>query len=382
MSENRRNHWCIYKAKFETLNLTWTIENASFVLSPARQICIMSDQFFSRRTQKWRMVVRNHYTKHHLYGVYLVVQTGQPVEAELSISILSSTGKKQNTHKFAAREFPHNQEIGFENYFNLHELLLNQELTTNDTLTLHCEVKALVDSFNISGKGQGVQAASFCLPLKNLDERFEGLLQSERYTDVVIVVQNRELKAHKFMLASQSIVFEAMFESDMREKQESRIIISDLEYEVIEQMLLYMYTSKVPKLKSLADRLLVAADKYALDDLKVVCEQALCEDLTTNRAIELLALAELYNASQLKIHVTQFLDDNIKEVRETTEWKKMIEKHSFRVRPRQSRVPKTAFMRGIFRLVSLICWLSNVFSGYIIMHRGILNALTFGVFHL
>ncbi|XP_062537360.1 speckle-type POZ protein-like isoform X3 [Armigeres subalbatus] len=345
MTGNISKHWCTRKANFETIILTWTIENASFVLSPAQQVCIASDQFFSRnKTQKWCMVVRNHYGKHHLYGVYLMVQTKQKVQAEFSISILSSTG--------------------LDKYFDIHKLLQSPEQCSNDTLTLQCEVKALVDSSNISGKGQGFRAASFCLPLKNLDERFGGFLQSEKYTDVVIIVQNREIKAHKFMLASQSIVFEAMLDSDMTENHQNRIIICDFEYEVIEQMLLYIYTGKVPKLKSLADRLLVAADKYALDHLKVMCEQALCAGLTTNRAIELLALAELYNASQLKRLVTQYLDDNTKEIMETTEWKKMIEKHSFRMWPKPSRVPEDSFMKGIFHLVSLMCWFSNVFEGY------------------
>ena len=45
------------------------------------------------------------------------------------------------------------------------------------------------------------------------------LWEHARYTDVTLLVQGREFQAHKAILAARSVVFNAMFEHDMEEKQ-------------------------------------------------------------------------------------------------------------------------------------------------------------------
>ena len=45
------------------------------------------------------------------------------------------------------------------------------------------------------------------------------LWEHGRFTDVILHVQGRDIKAHKCILATRSVVFSAMFENDMEEKQ-------------------------------------------------------------------------------------------------------------------------------------------------------------------
>ena len=51
--------------------------------------------------------------------------------------------------------------------------------------------------------------------MENLGE----LWQQARYADVTLVVQGRELPAHKMVLAANSAVFNAMFENNLKEKK-------------------------------------------------------------------------------------------------------------------------------------------------------------------
>ncbi|CAJ0951698.1 unnamed protein product [Ranitomeya imitator] len=58
----------------------------------------------------------------------------------------------------------------------------------------------------------------------------------------------------------------------------------------------------------MADDLLAAADKYALERLKVMCEEALCSNLSVENAAEILILADLHSADQLKTQAVDFIN--------------------------------------------------------------------------
>lgn len=48
--------------------------------------------------------------------------------------------------------------------------------------------------------------------------------------------------------------------------------------------------------------------QYALDRLKVMCEEALCSNLTIENVCEILVLADLHSADQLKTHAIDFIN--------------------------------------------------------------------------
>lgn len=64
----------------------------------------------------------------------------------------------------------------------------------------------------------------------------------------------------------------------------------------------------------LAQHLLAAADRYALERLKLLCEEKLCEDVAINTVATTLALAEQHHCSQLKNVCLKFvaLPENLK----------------------------------------------------------------------
>ena len=123
-----------------------------------------------------------------------------------------------------------------------------------------------------------------------------------------------------------------MFEHDMEEKKNSRVEVKDVEPEVMAELLRFIYTGKTAaNLDNMAADLLAAADKYALERLKVrlnhqilisivvtdyfpaqvMCEEALCNGLTVENVCDVLILADLHSAEQLKaqvkLHILTFL---------------------------------------------------------------------------
>ena len=59
----------------------------------------------------------------------------------------------------------------------------------------------------------------------------------------------------------------------MEEKKSSRVEVKDVEADVMAEMLRFIYTGRTTSLETMADSLLAAADKYALDRLKVKFSQ-------------------------------------------------------------------------------------------------------------
>lgn len=52
-----------------------------------------------------------------------------------------------------------------------------------------------------------------------------------------------------------------MFEHEMEERKQNRVAISDVDHDVLKEMLRFIYTGKAPNLEKMADDLLAAADK-------------------------------------------------------------------------------------------------------------------------
>jgi len=136
----------------------------------------------------------------------------------------------------------------------------------------------------------------------------------------VLSVRGREFNAHRAILAAHSPVFLEIFEAS-KDSSHSRVMIVDIRIEVVEAMLRFIYTGKLPEnLVELADGLLVAADKYKLDRLKLVCSDVLSNAISVDTAPRLLVLADTTSADLLKIRTIQFIASQPQAVVQSEGW--------------------------------------------------------------
>ncbi|KAF7104002.1 hypothetical protein CFC21_104930 [Triticum aestivum] len=106
----------------------------------------------------------------------------------------------------------------------------------------------------------------------------------------------------------------AEFIGHMRETSAQRIVIEDMEASAFKAMLHFIYTDTMPELDkeleaaaTMAQHLLVAADRYGLDRLRVICEGKLSGGITVDTAATTLALAEQHNCTHLKAKCVEFI---------------------------------------------------------------------------
>uniref|UniRef100_A0A8R1TM96 BTB domain-containing protein n=2 Tax=Onchocerca TaxID=6281 RepID=A0A8R1TM96_ONCVO len=128
--------------------------------------------------------------------------------------------------------------------------------------------------------------------------------------DCVLECSGKQIPVNKFVLSAHSEVFKAMFSYDqLIESTEKKVIIEDAEYEAVRCMLRYMYTGEMEVDSEIAN-VLILAERYQIDDLKLICERELCTQIDKNNIGEMLYLADLYNCKILRRAVVDLLRTN------------------------------------------------------------------------
>ena len=106
----------------------------------------------------------------------------------------------------------------------------------------------------------------------------------------------------------------------------TNITCSSLMFGCLQALIHFMYWDALPDIEELvglnskwvstlmAQHLLAAADRYALERLRLLCEARLCEDVSINTVATTLALAEQHQCIQLKSVCLKFiaLPENLK----------------------------------------------------------------------
>jgi len=160
-----------------------------------------------------------------------------------------------------------------------------------------------------------------------LDTASQQFIDSMKYTDLILSIEPSgianpiEIPCHKFMLAKKSDVFDAMFTHDFQETTSNRVIINDLEPEAVMEMVRFMYKGRVQNLERVNQALLVAADKYNIEDLKVVCEISLSDSMDIDNVTDILLLGYTRFSMNLKNKAISFITRNIQAVTISPGWK-------------------------------------------------------------
>ncbi|VDN04614.1 unnamed protein product [Thelazia callipaeda] len=138
----------------------------------------------------------------------------------------------------------------------------------------------------------------------------EAIYKEGRLADFTVVASGRELSAHQIILSARSPVFAAMLEPHTEEYKNSRVVLSDIDFEVMQELLLYMYTGRSPNLSSMALDLLAAADRFQLPGLKEMADQVLRTGIVVDSACRYLVFADMHNARELKADAIKFIAQN------------------------------------------------------------------------
>ncbi|XBJ22905.1 hypothetical protein VPH35_001207 [Triticum aestivum] len=190
------------------------------------------------------------------------------------------------------------------------ETILEQDYLTGRHFTIVCTIMIIDDSPPIA------------VPPPDIGTHLSRLLDHADRTDVSFVVDDETFRGHRAVLAARSPVFRAELFGSMSEATMTSITLHDITPATFKVMLRFIYTDELPGEDEPADSsvemfqdLLAAADRYALDRLKIICTQKLWEKVSVDTVATILACAETYNCQALKNKCISFFvaDENFKE---------------------------------------------------------------------
>ncbi|RLN03013.1 hypothetical protein C2845_PM13G23040 [Panicum miliaceum] len=160
------------------------------------------------------------------------------------------------------------------------------------------------------------------MPPPDIGNHLGRLLDCAIGSDVSFTVDGEQFPAHRAVLAARSPVFEAELFGSMAEATMPSITVQDIEPAAFKVMLRFIYTDSFPADSELGDspaemlqHLLAAADRFALDRLKLICSLKLVENISVDTVGSILVCAETYNCPELKNRCLDFFAEgkNFKE---------------------------------------------------------------------
>ncbi|KAL6654227.1 hypothetical protein ACP70R_007692 [Stipagrostis hirtigluma subsp. patula] len=247
--------------------------------------------------------------------------TGEPAPSRTMVSptqTFSSTG---------------NLSWGYYQFVTAKDLESSRGLMDGDAFRIRCEVTVVTVRAEHAPAPPppfpaAAAAAAAADPSPDLHRHLGILLATGLEADVAFNVAGEKLRAHRVVLAARSLVFREKLLGSLRDA-EDQIEVDGVEPTVFRAMLRFVYTDTVPEMDDEADnggdkrvmaqRLLVAADRFRLQRLKLICEDVLCSFVDASTAATFMVLAEQRGCRRLKEGCFEFLRSpgNMKAVMES-----------------------------------------------------------------
>ncbi|VAI38437.1 unnamed protein product [Triticum turgidum subsp. durum] len=251
-------------------------------------------------------------------SVYLeLMSNSTKVRASCDLRLVDQcTGSSSSVHKTGPRIFSSSDTTKFappHTSFKKRSEIEGSAYLRDDRLTIECIVTVIKKPHVVDTK----PFPKIDMPPSDMTADVGRLLEEKEGFDVSFIVGEETIEAHRFVLAMRSPVLKAELYGPMREARPGQsITIKDMQPVVFKALLHFIYTDSLPgdmdleggKDTDMVRLLLVAADRYAMERLKLVCQSILCDDLNADTVATTLALADQHNCHRLKDACLEFME--------------------------------------------------------------------------
>ncbi|XP_065215176.1 speckle-type POZ protein-like [Planococcus citri] len=311
------------------VNFTWTIDELDFHIMKKKFLKSCKFSAITSDESKWRLVcvpfdVR--YTSVDFMPIYLGLhfipaQEDIKALAKGDVCLLNGQQKKVFRTTIPVRQFDNIVSLLVPIRATKKRILPGNKLTIQFNLTY--SYTQIDDSVSTRDNNK-TPPRQLQIPRSERLEKFASMYRSDTFKDVLISVKGKNYSAHKVILAAYSPVFALIFKLKGEKGSITQVKIHDVNEKVFGEMLRYIYTGRCKNLETLARDLLIAADRYRLDRLKMICADALLQKLSVENATDLLILANDFDIKELKSEVIRFIAEKYGQISNEEAWRQAI----------------------------------------------------------
>ncbi|CAN6381817.1 unnamed protein product [Urochloa humidicola] len=229
------------------------------------------------------------------------------VKAQFKLCLLDHAGKPvpQYTMNFEMHRFTSKVPDWGSSFIQRRDL--ERMYVRDDSFSIRCDLTVVMDIRPVT-----TSTKSHRVPPSDLHQHLSSLFTRKVGVDVTFDVGEEQYTAHRVVLAMRSTVFMAELFGPMKENTDTGVRINDMESRVFEATLHFIYTDTLPAMDEgdkmfMAQHLLVAADRYNLERLKLICDDMLRGYINVEIVATTLLLAEQHSCQGLKEECLKFL---------------------------------------------------------------------------
>ncbi|XP_066573096.1 kelch-like protein 40b [Amia ocellicauda] len=142
-----------------------------------------------------------------------------------------------------------------------------------------------------------------------LQDGLNDLLETDKFIDCVLKVQDEEFPCHRLVLAACSPYFRAMFLSDMEESKKGEIVLEDVKPGIMAMLLKYIYTSEINVTEQNVQDIFAAANMFQIPSIFTVCVSFLQKRLGLSNCLAIFRLGLMLDCPRLAISARDFICD-------------------------------------------------------------------------
>jgi len=231
--------------------------------------------------------------------------------------------KNSFKHHFSFNKINPNSGYGFPKMYSHEQINAKEVLEDGGVLDIRAVITFKGKVRNISHK---VEEKEEMVMSEAVGLDLYSSFQQQEFTDFEIVCEDKNLQCHKVVLAARSPVFRAMLLNNMEESTRARVEPKEFNSQTMSMLLKFLYTGAVEQelLDKNAEAVFKAADYYEVTGLKQICEKSLMRKVTIGNMLEMLVLADMYKAPDLREATKSLIVANSKELLKKRQWKERL----------------------------------------------------------
>lgn len=312
-----------------TITHEWNIENFIELDEEIQVVFRINgiDSGESTENLKFKMSMKPKYGDNKDFiSIYAHNLNRKDLRYSLVFNFMNKKNEKVISRRADTRVHNSNESWGFPRFCARSDVVDNaEEMLPNGKLTIVLEIggfKQITSRSDYQKVRDTLTVDNLANLLSDMTVAYEDMIHS----DYSLKCQGEEFPCHKFILASRSDVWRAMFSHDVKETQENCLVLDDTSPEALRQFIKFLYTDNFDDVTyKTVSQLLPLAEKYNVKRLVVICCKHLLKLVNIENVSEIAVLGHVYNADLLRQKATEYICQYPEAVMKTSGWQGLLQ---------------------------------------------------------